>query len=492
MDFDPNNHSLFLVETLCKAINMNINYCHWKSNNALDRSASGKNDLDLLVDRKDSQKFLEILFKLGFKETISPRDFIMPGVHLYYGYDESANIFVNVHAHLQLILGHDLTKNYHLPIELPFLNSSKRGFLFNVPSPEFELLVFVIRMVIKHFNWVALILRQGKLSASEIRELDYLFQRTSLPELDKILTEHLPNIDQNVFQNCLQTLQPGNSVLKRVKVGQKLIKNLQPYSRHSLLSDVGVKLFRRVAWPLQTRILRKEARRKLSSGGLMIAVVGGDGAGKTTVVEGLNQWLDKDFSVRKFHLGKPKWSFNTIIGRGILKLGRSLGFYPFQREEIKYTNDMNILEFPGYPWAIREVFTARDRYINYKKARDFASNGGLVILDRFPLPQIKFMDRPQIARMTTGIFRNRLIKFLIKMEENYYLKISPPDLLVVLKADPEIAVQRKIDEKAEEVRARSTEIWEINWKETTAFVIDANLPKEKVLSEIKRLIWSHL
>ncbi|HZK61793.1 MAG TPA: hypothetical protein VFC41_06925, partial [Anaerovoracaceae bacterium] len=178
--------------------------------------------------------------------------------------------------------------------------------------------------------------------------------------------------------------------------------------------------------------------------------------------------------------------------RALLKLGRTLRLYPFQRVDIKYTNNPSDLVFPGYPWALREVFTARDRYINYKTARQFASNGGLAIVDRFPLSQIKFMDGPQLSRMTKGISQNRLIKFLIKKEEKYYMKISPPDLLIVLRADPEIAVQRKIDEKPEEVRARSTEIWEINWKEPSAFVIDANLPKEAVLSEIKRLIWSNL
>ncbi len=47
--------ALNLIFDLCQALaEEGISYCHWKSNNALDRSASGDNDLDLLVSRTDA------------------------------------------------------------------------------------------------------------------------------------------------------------------------------------------------------------------------------------------------------------------------------------------------------------------------------------------------------------------------------------------------------------------------------------------------------
>jgi len=160
--------------------------------------------------------------------------------------------------------------------------------------------------------------------------------------------------------------------------------------------------------------------------------------------------------------------------------------------EIRYTHDTDLLAFPGYPWLIREICTARDRYSTYKRARRFATNGGLVILDRFPLQQIKFMDSPQIARMTRKNSATKLLKFLIRLEESYYQKMVIPDLLIVLRADPEIAVCRKTDEDQEEVRARSAEIWELDWKQIPAVVINANRSKEAVLSEVKNLLWTQL
>src|ERR1041385_99785 len=80
--------ALELVSKLCNVLaSEEINYCHWKSNEALDRSARGDNDLDLLVSRIHAQQFTEILYRLGFKETLATKEDELPGVRDYYGYD---------------------------------------------------------------------------------------------------------------------------------------------------------------------------------------------------------------------------------------------------------------------------------------------------------------------------------------------------------------------------------------------------------------------
>jgi thymidylate kinase len=78
------------------------------------------------------------------------------------------------------------------------------------------------------------------------------------------------------------------------------------------------------------------------------------------------------------------------------------------------------------------------------------------------------------------------------MEKRYYRAVALPEVLIVLKANPETAVKRKVDEDPNSVRARCTEIWELGWEETEAHVVDANRPKEEVLQELKSLLWAHL
>jgi thymidylate kinase len=230
----------------------------------------------------------------------------------------------------------------------------------------------------------------------------------------------------------------------------------------------------------------------MANGGLLVAIIGGDGSGKTTAVANLHQKLSEEFDVIKVHMGKPSWSLTTIIIRGILKIGRSFGLYPFVKEGSEPSLDTDSPSFPGYPWLIREVCTARDRYISYARARRFATNGGLVICDRFPLSQIKIMDGPQVERVTGSIKTNVWIKLLAALEHRYYQQIVLPDLLVVLRVDPEICVQRKTDEVSDSVRSRTQEIWNLDWCKTSAHVVDGSRSKSHVSSEVLSLIWSHL
>ena len=79
---------LLLVRKLCNALTTeNIVYCHWKSNDVLERSASGDNDLDLLVGRADVRRFAELTSRLGFKQAVAPAEKQMPAVR---GLDEVA------------------------------------------------------------------------------------------------------------------------------------------------------------------------------------------------------------------------------------------------------------------------------------------------------------------------------------------------------------------------------------------------------------------
>lgn len=494
-----------LIQKLCTALVMeNIAYCHWKSNDVLERSASGDNDLDLLVSRADAARFSGILYRLGFKLAKAPKEREMPAVLDYFGYDEEADRLIHVHAHYHLILGDDMTKNYRLPIEKPYLESAVQGELFRVPAIDIEFIVFIIRMVLKHSTWDAIPARQGKMKASERRELAYLQARISLERVHSVLKQHLPYIPVELFNACIRSLEPSCSTWTRVKTGHRLQVQLQANARRPLVDDIALKLWRRVKSAIRRRVFKSSPKYCLSSGGALLAIVGGDGAGKSTAVEGLNAWLSKHFEVTSVHMGKPAWSFTTKTVRGILKIGNILALYPVDSSFRKTLNQKSVVS-PGYPWLLREVCKARDRYWTYVKARRLAAKGALVLVDRFPLPQIKLMDGPQTERFVgqlmsgpgaDGALRphqdSQLVQNLINIEENYYNQIVLPELLMALRVNPEIAIVRKTDEDPISVRERSTEIWELDWAYSNAHIVDGSKSKTDVLAELKALIWSEL
>jgi hypothetical protein len=67
-----------------------------------------------------------------------------------------------------------------------------------------------------------------------------------------------------------------------------------------------------------------------------------------------------------------------------------------------------------------------------------------------------------------------------------------PDLLLVLRLDPELAVARKPGEPADYVRIRGRAIWEADWTAAPAELVDAGRTLPEVLADLKARIWRSL
>jgi thymidylate kinase len=81
---------------------------------------------------------------------------------------------------------------------------------------------------------------------------------------------------------------------------------------------------------------------------------------------------------------------------------------------------------------------------------------------------------------------------LARAEQRSYGQIGEPDVLVVLRLDPEVAVARRTDEASDFVRVRNTEIFDLDWSATDAVVVDATRPPAEVLAEVRRAVWDRL
>lgn len=129
-----------------------VRYCHWKSNIRLEQTLAGTQDIDLLVDRRDAQVFHAILVKIGFKFAESHAGVGHPGVFHALALDESTAELVDLHAHYQIVSGDSLVKNYRLPIEDLLLSRTRHLHGVKVPAAEVELLLFLLRIALKHVS----------------------------------------------------------------------------------------------------------------------------------------------------------------------------------------------------------------------------------------------------------------------------------------------------------------------------------------------------
>ena len=473
-----------LVADLLRALDgAGVVYCHWKSNEAINRTLTAENDLDLLVAREDGARFNAVVHGLGFRVARPTPDRQVPGLVDHFGRDAGSGRMVHVQAHYLLVLGDDMTKNYRLPIEDAYLASRHRVGPIAVPSPEFELLVFLVRMVVKHCPWDTQVARQGRLTPSERRELEFLSERSDAAVLEALRAEHLPFVSADLLAVGRRALDARSGRVQRAVAGHRLLGALQPYARRSWPHDLGLRLWRR----LRRRRGGPTGRRSLDSGGLLVGVVGGDGSGKSSAVAEAAATFAGLFPTRAIHLGKPPRSRLTRVLGGLL---RRLGVARETRRLPAWT-DWDAVGYPGFGFVLLHTLTARDRHRAHREARRAADRGALVISDRFPLQGIELMDGPRTAALE-GLDLGPVARWLVQREADYYRRIDPPDLLLVLRVDPDVAVLRRPEQDADFVRRRAAEVWAHDWAGVDAVVIDASLPQDEVLAEVRNAIWAAL
>jgi hypothetical protein len=301
-------NQLVTIKTLFDELNdQNIEYCIWKGNSHLDESLRGLTDLDLLVASNQKRHFKEGVYKHGCKRMISPSDTQDTPIEDYLGYDKRSGKLFHLHIYYQLILGGRFVRNYQLPLEMKFLSSAKKRKGLKIASPEMEIIVLAIRMLLKYrFRDVIkdiLLIRSPGLSPKFLRQVGYLLQQTTFDRISKSLKSEISIVSPEIVLAFLKTASESpRSGWKCYRLRKDLRRDLLNYQLYSRWK-ASIKCFYALSLRRLPFFKSLFAKKRSVSRGILVALIGADGAGKSTVAEKLRQWLSWKLDAQVCYMG---------------------------------------------------------------------------------------------------------------------------------------------------------------------------------------------
>jgi hypothetical protein len=241
-------------------------------------------------------------------------------------------------------------------------------------------------------------------------------------------------------------------------------------------------------------------RRGLPQGGAVIALLGSDGAGKSTLVADMARWFAWKTGVVPLYFGSgdgPVSPWRRVLRGLLLVYHRSSRRSPARGPDAPPP----VRGAPRPRSWLRELYRtlwalsiANEKRRRLRQAREARNQGQIVLCDRFPQCQIPgTTDGPLLDRWWGH--SNRLLSALARWERSVYqtAEACPPDLVLKLHVTPAAASRRKPDMDPGYLAARAGVIRALRYPPGTKVVeIDADQPMIQVLLQVKRAIWETL
>ena len=483
---------LKIVRNLLNQFNKNINYCHWKSNEHFKDALLGIDDLDILIDRNQYGDVIKILSDLNFKHFYVPQARTYTGIEDYLGFDEETGKIIHLHLHSRLVVGEKHLKGFLLPIEKYILKNKYYNQEYNAYHSSLfdEMLLLILRCSMKVRKRD--IIKKSVIDKKTYKEFKWLksknidFQQQI--EKNELLNEKAKKQIIRIFNE-----EPSFNSLNRLK--HILYHDYSCYTQGSGLTNTFKRTHReikRIFLEIEKRYLKFNkifTRRKLATGGVIIAFVGSDGAGKSTTIKEIYDWLFQVMDVRYFYLGSGDGNSSLLRKpfKLMMKIAQKLNIVKksnnFSNSKLQPVKKNNL----SLAFKIWTFLLSIERNKKIKQLSICRNYGYIVLTDRYPQSEFfglcdgkKINDNSLAAKKENEMFR--------------IAKLCPPDLAIKMIVDPDVAVNRKPGEIDIETSKNLTErIKKIKFSPyTKSILINSNLSKEEVLLNVKKAIWKNI
>lgn len=493
---------LSLIASLFEALHENdILYCHWKSNEHLGASMKGNTDLDVLFDETQKTKLQLILHRLGFKRFNSIKQKQYNGIVDFIAFDIEVGKVIHLHTHYRLTMGEPYLKGYQLNIEDQVLKSRVYNPEFGLYciQPALELILLFVRESLKlRYRDRFLINLKNKIQAREfiLREYDWLKSRTTHAEIHVILKSIFT--DYASIYKIVTGPFNTNQLHKLAPIVKKEVKVKRLYSPLKAIvlrwyREATIIFSRKLARFLDRPILLKRTNPR---GGIVVAVIGADGSGKSTITENLKNTFLTKLDIYKIYFGrgdgKSSWE------RKLLKSSKLLFTPTKDKDTINLVRDATLKKggfVRGLYKCIEAFLVAQEKRRNMRFIQNAKSKGALVICDRYPQNQVMgYNDGPLLHDFLNS--KNPLFHAVAKMEARIYAQAEnhPPDILFKLVTDADVVEKRKPGETSiEKLTAKINGVKQLKFKDTCKVItVDAKKPLNEVLCIVRKEIWNML
>jgi len=489
-----------LVDLLGRMHEAGIRYCHWKSNEHLDASLIGKTDVDILVDRRAIVPFTRILGEANFKRFVVKPGRGYPGIEDYVGFDSATGTLTHLHVHYQLTLGEKFLKGHRLPWEELYLStrSLDQEHGIYVADPSVELVVLVVRAVMKLRvrDVVQEALGKPYFDGGMLRELHWLADRVDRERLVEVGSRLVGERAARLLPELLAAGRPSVGQLRAFgRRAEPRLREYRLFVAADTIRQMATREWSIVWWKLKNWYLRAPTKstRTLPQGGMFIAFMGADGAGKSTLAGYIADWLAREVAVVTTYGGSGKGS--ASLPRRLLQWAAALRRRTFRTtvrpEAPRRRPEQEPTRLRRLGRLVWVLALARERRRRAAQARRARGRGLIVISDR--LPQRRFPglnDGPRLAQWLdgpAGVWRAaaRLEQAAFQMAE-----LTPPDLVIKMHVTPEVATRRKPETPAEQLRTGIELVRQLEFPSPTRVLdVDAEQPLPEVVLQVKRAVW---
>lgn len=482
-----------------------IIYCHWKSNEHVREGMLGLTDLDILVDKRSSLLLQKALSESSFKRFCATPNNGYPAVDDYLAMDKETGKLIHLHLHYQLVAGVAHLKGTHLPWENLILTKrilDQENNIY-VVDPNIEMILLLVRAALKLRTRDYMLSRMGKhyFSGDFATEFYWLKERIDPEKMLEISTE-LMGVKTGLTLQDMVLRQPS---LEQLRALLKNASTLHLYKTYGPFEARGRRWLRELLWGwgvVNKRYLHAAIpfRRIPATGGMLIALMGCDGSGKSTQMKALIKWLSWKVDVVPIYFGSGDGP-SSLLRKPLNLIARMIRDVPGFKSNRKHLNSANsnktlavdandpmLRKIARVPWAL---VLAYEKCTKIRKATKARNRGMIVISDRYPQNQIMgFNDGPLLSRWLNH--HSWLLRTLADWESIPYrwAEQNPPDIVIKLEVTPEVALKRKTDSDIEEYRRRVVAIKSFSYPSTTKVVqLNADEPLEAVLIKAKYSIW---